>query len=301
MKKTIIFLIVMLIFAGCGKMNKDGRAKQELDWASWYNDDEASDDGKPGIMIMSFNVRLASASEDTGDKNWSKRRAGCYEMLKTIRPQLMGVQECQPTQKSDLRNNSDDLYEVWGESRDGSANGEQMAIYYLKDSVTLLDSKTFWLSQTPATCSKYSQAEHYRCATWTKFRHNTSGKEFCYINTHLDLVPEARAYEMVVMMEQVASRCGDLPVILSADWNTTEDDAIFDEMYQTFSNARWTAKTGDSYGTFNGFSNPNSSTKIDHIFYRGFSSCSRFTTVRQKWAGYQFISDHYPVYAKLKF
>ena len=301
MKKIVFFLIVMLTFAACGKMNKDGRPKKAMDWAEWYYDDDAADDGKPGIMLMSFNVRLASAAEDTGDKNWTNRRAGCFEMLKTLRPAVMGVQECQPVQRNDLKNNTDGLYEVVGESRDGSSGGEQMDVFYLKDSVTLLDWKTFWYSETPNVVSKIAASEHYRCATWTKFRHNTSGKEFCYIDTHLDLVAEARAYSMIVMMDQIAARCGDLPVILSADWNTTEDDAIFDEMYQTFSNARWTAKAGDSYGTFNGFNNPNSSTKIDHIFYRGFSSCTRFTTVRQKWAGYQFISDHYPVYAKLKF
>ena len=76
---------------------------------------------------------------------------------------------------------------------------------------------------------------------------------------------------------------------------------VFDEMYQTFSNARWTATTGDAYGTMNSFNNMNSSTKIDHVFYRGFPSCTKFVTVRQKWEGYQFISDHFPVTAEFTF
>ena len=86
--------------------------------------------------------------------------------------------------------------------------------------------------------------------------------------------------------------------------SNTDFDAINAEQellgLETFSNARWEARIGDSHGTYNAFKNYTTTTKIDHIFYRGFSGCRRFTTVRQKWAGYQFISDHFPVYAVLK-
>ena len=106
---------------------------------------------------------------------------------------------------------------------------------------------------------------------------------------------------MRVIMDQVGKKFGDTPAVLTADWNTSDDDVIFTDMYNTFVNARATANTGDAYGTFNGFTSPNKTTRIDHIFYRGFSGCTKFMTVKQSWEGYDYISDHYPVYAILKF
>lgn len=299
MKKTILIMFCALSLVGCGKMGKDGRIKQEIDKNRWYYDDEVVDDGKPSLMVMSFNVRYGSASETNPDDNWVNRRSSCYAMVNTMRPVLMGVQECQKSQRDDIKNNCPG-YDVIGVSRDNTTNGEQVAIFYLKDSVTVVDWGTFWLTETPNVVSKHPSAGHYRCATWAKVIHNKSGNTFYHINTHLDLT-QVRGFEMVVIMDFIRANCGDLPVVLTADWNTSDDDEIFDDMYQTFVNARVTAVTGDAYGTFNGFSNPSSSTRIDHVFYRGFSSCSKFVTVRQSWEGHKFISDHYPVYAILKF
>ena len=299
MKKYLFIFVLLTVLAGCGKVNRDGRPRNKVDYASWYNDDENTDDGKPGVMIMSFNVRYSNSTEDTGDKNWSRRRAGCYKMINSLRPVLMGVQECRLDQRNDLKGNCPG-YEVIGRSRDNTADGEQVAIFYLSDSVVINDWKTFWLSDTPDVVSKYPAAGSYRCATMAKVTHIKSGSQFCYINTHLDL-DGVREFEMSVILDQMGKYAGSLPVVMTGDWNDAEDSNIFTEMYETFHNARWSSRSGDAYGTYNGFSNPNTTTKLDHIFYRGFSVCAKFITVKQAWEGFQFISDHYPVYAILKF
>ena len=298
--KKILFICLVLssVFVSCDKLGKDGRVRKEMDWSKWYFDDEDGSAPKDNFMLMSFNVRLDTSS-DTEDKDWANRRTGCYAMVNTMRPMLMGVQECKKNQRNDLEANCPG-YGVVGRSRDNSGDGEQMAIFYLKDSVKIESWTTFWLSETPDKVSKHPLAEHYRCATCAKVTHLRTGKQFYYIDTHLDL-ESVRAYEMSVILSYISANCSDLPVVMSADWNDTEDSVIFDDMYKTFQNARWTARSGDSYGTFNGFNDPNKTTKIDHIFYRGFSGCAKFVTVRKKWEGYQFISDHYPVYAILEF
>lgn len=298
MKKILLLLFLICLLPACGKMGKDGRLRKDIDWSKWYYDDQQMDDDSPSIKIMSFNVRYGSASEPSEERMWTNRRTGCYAMVNTERPVLMGVQECMLNQRTDLMDNCPD-YESIGRSRDNTATGEQMDIFYLKDSVTIRDWGTFWLTDTPDEVSKHPGAGNYRCATWARVIHNRTGIEFYHINTHLDLA-EVRGFEMVVIMNFINASCGTLPVVLTADWNTTEDDAIFDDMFQTFRSARATAVTGDAYGTYNGFSNYSGS-RLDHIFYRGFSSCSKFMTVRQSWEGYQFISDHFPVYATLKF
>lgn len=300
MKKLFYILTLALtVLPSCSKVGKDGRAKKQVDWSEWYYDDENADDGKPSVMIMSSNVRYGSASETLEENNWVNRRDAYCAMVNAMQPVLMGSQECQGSQRTDILARCPG-YDCVGRSRDNTSNGEQVCIFYKKDMVIIDEWGTFWLTDTPDQVSKHPAAGHYRCATWAKVTHIQSGNTFYYINTHLDLT-DVRGFEVAVIMNQVGSICGDYPVVMSADWNTSEDDTIFDEMLQTFSSARRTAVTGDAYGTFNGFSNANSSTRIDHIFYRGFSSCAKFVTVRQPWEGHKFISDHYPVYAILKF
>lgn len=297
--KKIFILLAILVLASCEEMGKDGRLKQKVDWSEWYYDDVVADDGKPRIMIMSFNVRYKNSTTDIGEFNWDNRKKGCYAMINTLRPIVMGVQECTGTQRDDLINNCPG-YEAKGKGRKDNYSDEQCAIFYLKDSVSLEDYGNFWLTETPDKVSKHPEAEHYRIATWIKFKHKKTGNVFYHLNTHLDLTT-VRDFEMRVIMDQVEKKFGDYPAVLTADWNTSDDDPIFTDMYNTFVNARATANTGDAYGTFNGFTSPNKTTRIDHIFYRGFSGCTKFMTVKQSWEGYAYISDHYPVYAILKF
>ena len=297
--KKIFILLAILALASCEKMGKDGRIKQNVDWSEWYYDDEGVDDGKPRVMIMSFNVRYKNGS-DKGDNHWDKRKQGCYAMINTLRPIVMGVQECKGAQRDDLINNCPG-YEAKGRGRKDNYSDEQCAIFYLKDSVSVEDYGNFWLTETPDKVSKYPQAGHYRLATWIKFKHKKTGNEFYHLNTHLDLTTTVRDFEMRVIMDQVAKKFGDSRVVFTGDWNASENDAIFTDMYSTFQSARATANVGDSYGTTNDFTSPNKTTKIDHIFYRGFSGCTKFMTVKQSWEGYAYISDHYPVYAILKF
>ena len=304
MKKIVLILMAatLVVLTGCGKMGKDGRLKKQLDYDAWYYDDASADNNLPGVMVMSFNVRYGSA--DDGDYVWANRRNACYAMVNTLRPVLMGVQECQKTQRDDLSAHITG-YESIGRSRDNTENGEQMAIFYQPDSVSITNWGTFWLAEgAPTTPTKHPSAGHYRCATWAKVKHLRTLKEFYYINTHLDL-EGVRDFELSVILGWINDHCRpEDTVVMTADWNESDDSEIFDQIYNAnppFLNARRTAKTGDSYGTFNGFKNYTSSTRIDHVFYRGFSVCTKFVTVRQKWEGLQFISDHYPVYAILKF
>lgn len=66
------------------------------------------------------------------------------------------------------------------------------AIIYRKSNVKLINSGTFWLSETPETpFSKYHLSVNIRSCTWGLFKHLKSKKEFFLFNTHLDHASEA--------------------------------------------------------------------------------------------------------------
>ena len=306
MKKYITYFTAPLLALHClcACTEKIGAyyPERDIDYTRWYNDDEEDDFSQQQIMLMSSNVRYGSSKTDTGDKNWSNRSAGWFEMLNTIHPTICGLQECEALQLQDILRNCPD-YDYYGVGREDGKDmgkGEHMAILYLRDSVILGDHGTIWLTETPDVPSKYALADCYRTATWAKFKLKSTGREFFVLNTHLDFAA-AQALEMQVIMNLIDEKSGNLPTTMNADWNTTEDNSIFDYMYKTFSSARQTAVTGDTYNTYNGFSKFAGTSKIDHFFYRNYDSCAKFVTVRQKWAGYQFISDHYPIYTVLNF
>ena len=69
---------------------------------------------------------------------------------------------------------------------DGAEKGEFMAVYYLRDRFELLDSGTFWLSETPDKVSRGWDGACNRTVTWVELKDRKSGKEFFYFNTHLD-------------------------------------------------------------------------------------------------------------------
>ena len=247
---------------------------------------------------MSFNIRTMSANDD---HSWESRRDACCAMINYHRPLMMGTQESKKQQRDDILSRCRG-YAVLAKNQDNTSDGQSTGIFYLKDSISVLDWGVFWHTDTPDKLSKLAECDHYRSATWIKAQHKTSGNVFYHINTHLDLC-EVRNREkgMSVILDFITKNCEDYPVVMTADWNDTEDDPIFNEMYKTFKNARYTAAITDKNQTFNDFGNFTDNWRIDHIFYRGFTNCRKFGVDRQTWLGQAYISDHFPVYTILYF
>lgn len=81
------------------------------------------------------------------------------------------------------------MYDVIYEGREGgtdSSCGEAEAIFYSKIRFTLIDSGTFWLSDTPESPSKYEESNQKRLCVWVLLEDKSSGKRFVHMSTHLD-------------------------------------------------------------------------------------------------------------------
>lgn len=53
--------------------------------------------------VMSFNIRIQFPA-DTGKYNWESRKAGCVKAIRKYLPDIIGLQEAAPGQKSFLMN-----------------------------------------------------------------------------------------------------------------------------------------------------------------------------------------------------
>lgn len=266
-----------------------------------HTNDVGGADNGPSMMVMSFNVRSMDMTEQKEQDQWESRRDACCAMINHHRPVILGVQECCKSQRDYIKSKCRG-YDVIGRSKDSDVNAEQTAVFYLVDSISVLESGTFWLTDTPDQLSKLDGHYHYRTATWIKALHKNTNTVFYHINTHLDNCGnDFRSVELSVILDFIKENCVDYPVVMTADWNEHDEHSLFDDMYKTFKNARFAAATTDKGATFNNFGANTDYLRIDHVFYKGFASCSKFAADRLSWSGHAYISDHYPVYAILNF
>ena len=291
-----------------------GCSRPAADYSQWYDnpqggqelpDDSGGTDVEgtgETIHVMSSNVRYASASSDVGTSvSWDNRKIAFPAMFEDQKPLVIGVQEAELEQIEYLQENCAG-YDYIGVGReDGKQKGEFMAIFYRTEDVAVARWGTFWLSDTPDEPSKAVSwgAGSYRSATWAVFRIKSTGTEFFYINTHLDLNENAREKSMVLIESKMAELNRDgLPMLLTADFNTQSTSGIFDGIKEFMLDARAASPVTDNLGTYNNWGK--SSQVVDHIFCSGFIP-REYSTVRQRYEEVPYISDHYPVSAFLEF
>ena len=153
--------------------------------------------------VMSFNVRCADDPEGSIDN----RSQISVEIIKQYAPDSFGVQEATPKWLRILDKEVGDKYARVGESRDFFGPfSEYNCVYYLKDKYNLIDSGTFWLSETPY--KKYSVSYDSACrriASWAVLEDKETGEVYTHINTHLDHVLEStRDAQCKVLLAEMA-------------------------------------------------------------------------------------------------
>lgn len=255
----------------------------------------------PEIQVMSFNIRLGVAND--GENSWPNRCPATIAMLQDQKPDIFGLQEAFDFQIGYINENLP-VYDNVGVGRDdGVREGETMAIFWNTEKIELLDWGTYWLSETPEVPSRGWDAACIRTATWTKLRIKDCGKEFFYVNTHLDHVgPMAQKNGLALIVERIAEmNPNGIPMILTGDFNVTADNPCLEDLNRMMKSARVEAPHTDNSITYNAWGNEENSSVIDYIYYSGFKSCDNFKVVNQSYAGIPYVSDHYPVTVTLKF
>ena len=309
MKKYIVILIsLLLLLPSCYR-------HEGLDYSNWYTrsaGDEPEPESIEGLLVMSSNVRFYSARNkqndpDVGDRDWEVRKVGYFQMVNTMEPPVLGLQEAEMIQVDDIIANCKGYSYIGVGRNDGVRSGESTAILYKTNEIQVDNWGTIWLSATPDVPGSYfpeNEDRTCRTATWAVLTVKENGRKFFYLNTHLSLYAASQSKEVMVILNTVAEKCpAGLPVVLSADWNVEEDDSALAPILAKYSSARQTAPLTDNIETFHWWGSQSTISKhqhLDHIFYGGFDKCLRFRTLNMKWKGY-WISDHHPVYAVLQF
>lgn len=256
------------------------------------------------MNLMSFNIRFGIAYDR--ENNWPNRQDMVVEMKEKYRPHIIGHQEILPFQ-SDYLTQQMPRYRWFGAPRNDGALPERSSIMYEWREFIPLDTGTFWISETPEVFDSQSwNTSVARIVTWGRFLHRETQTAFYVYNTHFDHVSqEARLNGMRLILDDIESRTGDLPVIFMGDFNVTAER---DEVYHIaldgtgFVDA-WTVaeERRGPVATWNAFrpADPNSDRRIDWILLRGpfeVDLCETVTFSRND----RQVSDHFPVFARVR-
>ena len=246
------------------------------------------------LNVGSFNIRngrpLRPGEElpKKGDykkyDGWDHRKVQLCDMINLEAFDVFGAQEVRKGQLDDMLAMLPD-YDYVGVARDdGKEKGEYSPVFYRKDMFKLLDSGTFWLSETPDKVSKGWDGMCRRVCSWVYLQRKSDKTRFYFLCTHLDHKGKVAKMEGAkLVVDFIKEHCKGETAILVGDFNVVQNS----EPYKVFTESGILKDTYDlakyrfaPTGTFNGF-RPAAYTekRIDHIFVTNDIAVSRYGTL----------------------
>ena len=182
------------------------------------------------VKVGTYNIRLSGSngSADRGTPNaWEERKEDLLELVRRLDLDVFGLQEVCPDQAQFLRDNLAG-YEFVGEHRNADRkSGEASPVCYRKSRFEALDKGTFWLSETPDTPGlKGWGAACPRVCSYLILRDRSTGRKFCFANTHTDHVSAlAREKGMLLVIERMKKFGEGVPIVFTGDHNCRETES----------------------------------------------------------------------------
>lgn len=246
------------------------------------------------LVVESFNIRYDNPADAINA--WPNRQHLVYAHLKTLQPDVLGLQEVLHHQLSWIDEQLPDYSYIGVGRDDGVIAGEFVPLFYNKNTITKLDGGNFWLSETPNVAGSIGwQAQLPRVASWGHFEKN--GRDFFVFNVHFSHVSDvARQKSAEFLLTHIPAIAGNKPVILLGDFNMLDTSAAYKTLTTgpslPLADTAMLANAED-IGTYNGFA-VGERERIDYIFISYGLKSSNYRTYQLDVGGV-YVSDHFPI------
>ncbi|MBQ5678094.1 MAG: endonuclease/exonuclease/phosphatase family protein [Clostridia bacterium] len=296
-KKTVLTIIISLIVVAgivIGGFFAIFPMKPEVEIKSAQERIE----NKEEILVASYNTAAPWGNLIEGTYTTRRMHLWANQINETL-PDSLGVQEINSIWVSGLEKMLPQ-YAYYGIKRGGDENeqkSEMNGIYYLKDKFNLLESDTFWISETPDTKSKYENAGCYRICSYVVLENKASGFFYIHLNTHFDnssIEAQNLGGKLVIeYADKLAQKYENAPIVITGDFNQYSDGEsvklLIDKGYTN-------ANNGDKTPTYHGWGENSHTEPIDYIFVKGFTTSDY--KVHSDTNTKTDISDHYMISTK---
>ena len=252
--------------------------------------------------VISYNIRYDNKWDEKN--SWTTRKKSIIRIFEKYSPSFIGTQEGLLHQIQYI-DSSLTKYDYIGVGReDGMKKGEFCAIYYESDTYKVIESSTFWLSDTPENVSIGWDAALERICTYGLFEHKTNKKQIWVFNTHFDHMGEiARRKSSELILERI----DDLnnfsgSIILMGDFNSVPNSMPINTIQKKLKDAFNISlnKPKGPIGTYNGFNEDQPIEKrIDYIYLKNIDVLNH-EHINDRLENNNHISDHLPVMVEVK-
>ncbi|MCI0499987.1 MAG: endonuclease/exonuclease/phosphatase family protein [Planctomycetales bacterium] len=257
---------------------------------------------------MTFNIRTDTLTD--GSNRWSCRRDIVFDIFRDHTPDVIGLQEAEEDQVRDIQIALPHYTRYAVGRSDGRLAGETCAIFYRTNRFRLLDSGTFWFSDTPSVPGTKDWGNLWpRICSWVHLAERGTGGAFYVYNVHLDnLSQNSREKSAQLLACQVAARKTRDPFIVMGDFNMELDNPAMRYLqkqgiqtpYPRMVDAWSAVHAGKpSLGTRHDFRGKTTGPAIDHI-----PLCESIRPIdviidRRCAENGRYPSDHFPIVASI--
>lgn len=258
--------------------------------------------GSGQTNVMTYNLRYANPED--GDNYWELRKAEVAALILYYQPDILGIQEGLLPQVTYLDKTLEHYSYVGVGRDDGQEKGEYSAIFYKHDRFEVVETHTYWLSESPAVPSVGWDAALERIVTYAMLKDKQTGVTFPVFNTHFDHAgAEARYHSAELILRLVKQNHAESgQVVVMGDMNSEPGEApvaLFSEMLNDSFLISETPPYGPP-GTYNRFNIALvPQRRIDYVFTQGFTVLS-YRQIDDRRNNGLYVSDHLPVQVLLK-
>ena len=266
------------------------------------------------IRVGSYNIRLSPG--DVGTPNaWDCRKADLVDLVRKLDLDAFGMQEVCPDQAQYLRENLPE-FEFVGDHRGADRKTDEASpVFYRKSRFEAEKRGTFWLSETPEVpASKSWNTACTRVCSYLVLRDKSTGKRFCFANTHTDHVSAlAREKGMLLIVSRMKEFGKGAPIVFTGDHNCCYDEPPAQAVRKVLKDARDVVETPvrgprNTFQVFGKYKDGPTGMKsrlkdhcIDYIYVSEGTRVLDFETHNDKRPGTDlYPSDHYPVTATIE-
>lgn len=241
--------------------------------------------------ILSFNLRVNVLND--GMHAWDFRKKKVFDYLNENQFDFIGFQEANKEMYIELQDSLVN-YDHYGIGRD--QKGEAIPIFIKKGIAEVLETNTFWLSETPEVESMVHGSNYSRISTYVVLR-TKEGKILIFFNAHLDYASDAVCFEqskhLVAYMRKIENKYHGA-LILTGDFNQIPTSSTIEYLSSEFRSVYEDKK--NIHLTYHAFTDETEGEPIDYIFYNSLVQMDSFKVIHHQKEK-EYLSDHYPILA----
>lgn len=251
-----------------------------------------------------------SCTISLADHTLVKRQPRFLSLIKTYKPDSIGIQECSNTWRdfldAKLRNTE--------YRRVGATKNQKIGIIYNTSTLKLVAQNSIWLTEKPDILKISSEwgaptdGLTERLCMYVVFEVVATGQRYIHFNTHLDTkknaIIQTKQTEVILdYIQSVREKYGDIPVVLTGDFNYNSSSDSYKTLTSSLlSDTKKIAVSSSGGGSFNKFIGQSyTSAPIDQIMTTTDKVFVQNYKVLYDKIDDCFISDHYAVIADISY